>query len=311
MCGIAGRILEQPGLIGVDLVALMQAQAHRGSDSTGFALYGEPRQNSYVVRGVASDRRALDQTLDGFLQTLRAHDSDLIEDPSWDDTTQRHVSLRMIIGELDVRTWLAEADLQEGLEIQSVGRSLEIVKDLGISQDVSLKHNITDFVGSHGIANARMATESRVSPTASHPFWARPFPDIAIVHNGQLTNYFGLKARLQRQGYTFLTENDSELIAVWISDQLSRGLTLEEALHSSVRALDGVFTYIISTPTQIGMAKDRWAIKPLAVFAHEQEMATATEEQAVRKLYTGEVPISNLDGPGYSTTWDVLPAGRA
>ncbi|HCY13494.1 MAG TPA: amidophosphoribosyltransferase, partial [Gammaproteobacteria bacterium] len=111
-----------------------------------------------------------------------------------------------------------------------------------------------------------------------------------------------------RQGYTFLTENDSELIAVWLSDQLSRGLTLEEALESSVRELDGVFTYIISTTAQIGMAKDRWAIKPLSVFSNGREMVTATEEQAVRKLYTDEVRITNLDGPGYSTTWDVLPA---
>ena len=308
MCGLAGRIIKQPGLIGADLVTLMQAQAHRGSDSTGFALYGESRQNGYVVRAVSSDRSLLDHDLDALRQTLQAHDSDFIEDPTWDHTAQPHVSVRLVISDLEIQPWLAAADALARMEIQSVGRSLEIVKDLGISEEVAAKHNIVKLVATHGIANARMATDPGVSPTASHPFWARPFPDIAIVHNGQLTNYFGLKARLQRQGYTFLTENDSELIAVWLSDQLFRGLTLEEALESSVRELDGVFTYIISTPAQIGMAKDRWAIKPLTVFSNGREMVTATEEQAVRKLYTDEVRITNLDGPGYSTTWDVLPA---
>ena len=93
--------------------------------------------------------------------------------------------------------WLAiRADHLPSFEIQSVGRSLEIIKDLGDAYSVADKHGVRDFVGTHGVANARMATESKVSPTASHPFWARPFPDVAIVHNGQLTNYYLLKDRL-------------------------------------------------------------------------------------------------------------------
>ena len=43
MCGIAGRILTSPGKVGNDLVELMDAQEHRGADSTGFAVYGPPR----------------------------------------------------------------------------------------------------------------------------------------------------------------------------------------------------------------------------------------------------------------------------
>ena len=44
MCGIAGRILNAPGRVGNDLVELMDAQEHRGADSTGFAIYGAPRE---------------------------------------------------------------------------------------------------------------------------------------------------------------------------------------------------------------------------------------------------------------------------
>jgi glutamate synthase domain-containing protein 1 len=49
MCGIAGRILSAPGKVGRDLVDLMDAQEHRGADSTGFAIYGAPRDTGYVI----------------------------------------------------------------------------------------------------------------------------------------------------------------------------------------------------------------------------------------------------------------------
>ena len=72
----------------------------------------------------------------------------------------------------------------------------------------------------------------RDRPNASHPFWARPFSDVAIVHNGQITDYFTWREKLERQGYRFLTGNDSELIAVWVSDQMKAGLSFEQALKS-------------------------------------------------------------------------------
>lgn len=309
MCGIAGRILREPGPVGADLVAMMQAMAHRGSDSTGVALYGDPMPAGFVVRVVSMNRRRLNQDLDTFLSILRDHGSDFLSNPTWDGLKQPHVSVRMTITEpvSELTEWLDEADAIPGFEIQSVGRSLEIIKDIGNAETVMEKHDLGSYIGTHGIANARMATESKVYPTASHPFWARPFPDIAIVHNGQLTNYWLTRGRLIRAGYRFFTDNDSEMIAVWISDQMSRGLTLEEALQLSLTEMDGVFTYLAATPYQMGMAKDKWAIKPLAVIRENGNMATATEEQAVRKVYRQHHPVINYDGPAEYTTWVCRP----
>jgi glutamate synthase domain-containing protein 1 len=171
---------------------------------------------------------------------------------------------------------------------------------------VADKHQVRDFVGTHGLANARMATESVVSPTASHPFWARPYPDIAIVHNGQLTNYYLLTERLKRKGYDFKTQNDSEVIAIWLSDQMAMGHSLIDSLELSKSALDGCFTYILSTAEMMGFAKDRFAIKPLVVVEEDGgSVAIGTEEQAIRKIYPDEVEVINYDGPLQSTTWDV------
>ena len=285
---------------------MMQAMAHRGSDSTGFAIYHEPLPGGYVVRVVSMNRRRLDQDLDTFLSILREHGSDFLADPTWDGLKQSHVSVRMSIAEpaSELAEWLEEADAIPGFEIQSVGHSLEIIKDVGNAEEVMQKHDLGSYIGTHGIANARMATESKVYPTASHPFWARPFPDIAIVHNGQLTNYWLTRERLIRAGYRFFTDNDSEMIAVWISDQMSRGLTLEQALQLSLTEMDGVFTYLAATPHQMGMAKDKWAIKPLAEIWENGNMAAATEEQAIRKVYRKHHPVINYDGPAEYTTWN-------
>jgi glutamine phosphoribosylpyrophosphate amidotransferase len=308
MCGIAGRIAGPDARVGADLVELMQAQRHRGGDSTGFGLYGQPRDRGYVIRMVAADRTILDSSIDGFVAASRKGGAELLEDPTWDDLNQAHVSVRAVIDEpdRDFVDWLAMVDHLPSLEIQSAGRSLEIIKDLGDAYSVAAKHGVREILGTHGVANARMATESKVSPTASHPFWARPFPDVAIVHNGQLTNYYLLKDRLARRGYDFKTENDSELIAVWIADQMSAGRSLEDALELSKSALDGVFTYILATIDRVVFAKDRWAIKPLAVVEEESgALAIATEEQALRRLFVDEMEVVNYDGPSQSHLWSV------
>jgi len=313
MCGIAGRILSAPGNVGADLVGLMEAQRHRGADSTGFALYGPPVESGYIVRAMASDRDKLSGDLTSFLEILRDNGSDFISDPTHDDSDTAHVSVRMLIKDpTDFAEWSRQADtISERFEIQSVGRSLEIVKDLGGASEVADKHGIRDFVGTHGLGHARLATESSVSPTASHPFWARPFPDVAIVHNGQITDYYTWREKLEQRGYRFMTYNDSELIAVWISDQMSKGLTQPQALEQSISQIDGVFTYLISNTESMGFAKDRWAIKPLVSVEEEGEMAVATEEQAVRTGYPGENIINNYDGPSMTKTWEIGSVRKA
>ena len=305
MCGIAGRILSEFGPVGADLVKLMEAQRHRGADSTGFALYGLEVERGYIIRAMIANRRSLSSDLQRFVEVLKEHGSDLLQDPTYDESNDQHVSVRLLIKEpTSMSAWVRDADtLADRFEIQSVGKSLEIIKDLGGATDVADKHGLRDFIGSHGLGHARLAIESSVSPTASHPFWARPFPDVAIVHNGQITDYFTWRERLERRGYRFMTQNDSELLAVWISDRMSSGMTQGQALQNSISAIDGVFTFLISNRESMGFAKDRFAIKPLVAVEENQQLAIATEEQAVRMIYADEVDIRNYDGPSMTGTW--------
>ena len=307
MCGIAGRILSAPGNVGRDLVALMAAQEHRGADSTGFAVYGTPMDSGYVLRGMGFDRSQMDRDLELFRATLKEHGADFLSDPAIVTDENKHYCFRMEISDpRDIAAWTRDSDELSGrIEVQSCGRSLEIVKDIGGAEAVGEKHKVHDMIGTHGLGHARLATESSVLPNASHPFWARPFSDVTIVHNGQITDYYTWRDRLQRQGYRFLTENDSELIAVWVSDQMKQGLTMEQALRKSITSIDGVFTFMIATTDGIGFAKDRFAMKPLVVIEQAGELAAATEEQAVREVFADECEVINHDGPSLYGIWGV------
>lgn len=114
-----------------------------------------------------------------------------------------------------------------------------------------------------------MATESDVDISGAHPYWAYPFSDIAVVHNGQLTNYFYWRRRLERNGHRFQSHCDSEIIAVYIAEKMSEGKSLEESMHDSLDELDGVFTYICVTKDALGVAKDEMAAKPLVLYESE------------------------------------------
>ena len=143
--------------------------------------------------------------------------------------------------------------------------------------------------GTHGIGHVRMATESRVDINHSHPFWAYPFPDVTVVHNGQLTNYHKLKRKYEDHGYRFQTENDSEVIAVYLADKLAMGLDLEHALGECLEDLDGTFTFLVSTEDGIGYAKDRWSAKPLVTMETDDAVAIASEEVALRRVFSEEI----------------------
>jgi glucosamine 6-phosphate synthetase-like amidotransferase/phosphosugar isomerase protein len=180
-----------------------------------------------------------------------------------------------------------------GVEILSLGHSLEIVKDLGDAETVAKQYGLGDFRGSHGIGHVRMATESDVDISSAHPYWAYPFPDVAVVHNGQLTNYHQWRRRLERSGHRFQSECDSEIIAVYLAAKMAGGTSLEDAMRASLDELDGVFTYICVTDSELGMAKDELAAKPLVLYEGDDLVALASEEIAIRKVVDAEIETSD------------------
>ena len=134
-----------------------------------------------------------------------------------------------------------------------------------------------------------MATESDVDIRSAHPYWAYPFADVSVVHNGQLTNYWGSRRALERKGHRFVSNCDSELIAVYLADKMNEGAELEDAMRDSIDELDGVFTYLVATSDSLGMAKDTMAAKPMVLYESDDFIALASEEVAIRSIFPTEI----------------------
>ena len=303
MCGIAGLIHRDGSAgIGSEMTSMLQALKHRGPDSAGFALYGEPRKDDYILRFKVAEQEDLAHGFEihNEVKKRKALVDERIQSDGTTIVEEENVTEYAFRYRVSFANGAAEdqeklkrfADFiedVEGAEILSMGRSLELVKDLGDAKRVSEQYRLGEFQGTHAIGHTRMATESDVDIRSAHPYWAYPFSDVAVVHNGQLTNYWGFRRVLERRGRRFVSDCDSELIAVYLADRMADGMALREAMELSVSELDGVFTYLVATADSLGMAKDTMAAKPLVLYESDSFIGMASEEVAIRSIFRDEI----------------------
>jgi glutamate synthase domain-containing protein 1 len=303
MCGIAGVILPAPGDVGRHLVQMLDGCQHRGPDSTGFAIYHEYTGGPLILRiylKCSSDTAEAQTLADNVLAIIAAHGGKV----SCKSFELEHLRLELHYRG-DVKSLCYDIENGAGVEILSIGKCLEIIKSVGTSIDVDSGYHLSSYQGTHGIGHVRLATESVVDVSRAHPFWAYGFNDVAIVHNGQITNYFKMKRRLMKRGYQFRTDNDSELIAVYLADKLTAGQTLESVLEESVTELDGTFSFLVSTVDGIGFAKDPLGAKPMVVLERDGVIAIASEEVSLQRLIPGEALSTYEPFPGTFKTWHI------
>ena len=298
MCGIAGLIHRGKSTnVGGEMQNMLQSLKHRGPDSTGYALYGDSGSNDYILRFKVGENVKEGSTAviedDSVYQERKNNVNSEIADAGAKIIKQKQItpySFRYVIKTGDDLLDLAKKiESVEMTEILSLGKSLELVKDIGDATVVAEQYGLSNFSGTHGIGHTRMATESGVDIRSAHPFWGYPFSDVSVVHNGQLTNYWNTRRKLEKLGMRFMSTCDSELIAVYIANKIRKGVDLEDAMKSSLEDLDGVFTYLVATKDKLGMAKDHMAAKPMVLYESDDLVALASEEVAIRSLLPHEI----------------------
>ena len=299
MCGVSGILHKShksgedvTGLapIGDQLIRMLEPMTHRGMDSSGVTIVGEQLEGDLVVRIWTDSARQA--------ESLLARAEDTVRSVGGVVCSSGHTGqfLRLVVNYEGEAEELAAALLETpGVALHSIGHTSEVIKDVGTPAAMNGRHNIGALLGTHGIGHVRMATESRVDVNHAHPFWAYPFPDVSVVHNGQLTNYHKLRRMYEDQGHHFQTGNDSELIAVYLADKLARGDGLEDALQASLADLDGTFTYLVATRDGLGYAKDEWSAKPLVAMETDDIIAIASEEIALRGILPTEMAGQEID----------------
>ena len=296
MCGIAGLIhRDGAGNIGQEMTGMLKALKHRGPDSTGFALYGKPGRNEYVMRFKVAEQEDMDKGFDihDEVKARRATVEERLKGLGVkvigrEDATE-YAYRYQIQYDGDMKKLADYLEDVEGTEILSMGNALELIKDLGDAEVVSKQYGLGNFKGTHGIGHTRMATESDVDIRSAHPYWAYPYNDIAVVHNGQLTNYWMMRRQFERRGHRFMSSCDSELLAVYTAYNLDQGATLEDSLKQSIEEIDGVFSYLVATKDSLGLAKDCMAAKPMVLYESDDLIAMASEEMSIRAIIPHEI----------------------
>ena len=296
MCGIAGIIRRgNPGNIGEEMTSMLQSLKHRGPDSTGFAVYGVPEKNQYVMRFKVAEQEDMNSGFDIHQQIKDRRDivdsrmKEMGAEIITQDTVTEYAFRYTFSKEGSLHRMADYIEDVEGAEIISLGSALELIKDLGDAGVVAGQYNLGKFNGTHAIGHTRMATESDVDIRSAHPYWAYPFNDVSVVHNGQLTNYWNWRRTLEHRGHRFMSNCDSELIAVYLADKMDSGVELEKAMKDSLDELDGVFTYVVATSDRLGMAKDLMAAKPMVLYESDDFVALASEEVAIRSIFPHEI----------------------
>jgi glutamate synthase domain-containing protein 1 len=280
MCGIVGYIntrgdAEAP--VGRVLFDMLSALGRRGPDSAGVAFYSDRNDDGLVFQVKLGEDGPFDAIGERLIGIVRG-----VTDLQSAGVVGRY--LRFVVHE-SVDPYLLRRTVEEAdpdVEVVSIGRRLEIVKQVGSPSELEASYNISSVRGTHGIGHTRLSTESRVDLSHSQPFWARGDLDLAVVHNGHITNYHKLRRQYEMRGVKLYTENDSEIIGIYLAGRMARGLSFEEALTTSIRDLDGSFSYIAATADQLGFVKDPFGLKPLIVAETDAYVAIATEEIALR-----------------------------
>jgi glutamate synthase domain-containing protein 1 len=283
MCGIVGLFLKRPGLepeLGIHLAAMLGTMRERGPDSAGFAVYGpEDDTVKLSLRGPAgTDFAALGGAL-GLPTAIR-------------DT---HAIIHAPPGQVDeIRATLAQTAPE--VTVVGEGRRMELYKDIGLPADVALRFGLAGMQGTHGIGHTRMATESAVTTDGAHPYTTGS--DQCLVHNGSLSNHNALRRRLIREGFSFETENDTEVAAAYLSWRMRQGDGLESALNAGLRDMDGFFTFVVGTRTGFAVLRDPIGCKPAVMAETDDWVGFGSEYRA----------LAALPGIDNARVWEPEPA---
>ena len=286
MCGIAGVIYKdkKTHAVGDALTSMLESLQHRGPDSAGYAIYGGLNftENYYQLNIEVNRRKGTLENLKSLLtQFSPIYEEQLIESVGESDVYKCKIALDDFSR---LQPCIMEIDELENIRVINGSHSFEMIKDVGKVKDIAERFDVQSRMGTHGIGHTRFATESGVDRYHAHPYQSYIIPDITVVHNGQITNYWKIRDPLERKGHTFESFNDTECIVHYMADKLNQGYKLEEALDQAVIDLDGPFSILVGTPNGIGIAKDKLGLRPGVMAETDEIFAIASEEMALHDV---------------------------
>src|SRR5512132_3173542 len=126
--------------------------------------------------------------------------------------------------------------------IAVVNGTLTRLRSIGRVAELASRADERGLNGCVGIAHTRWATHGVPSERNAHPHVSGT---ISVVHNGIIENHEEVRRRLQREGYEFTSDTDSEVIAHLVHSHVERGSGLLAAVHATVKELVGAYAIAV------------------------------------------------------------------
>jgi len=162
-------------------------------------------------------------------------------------------------------------------------KKLKIFKDVG--EITKLEQQIPVIKGTVGIGHTRWATHGGVTKENAHPHVSYN-EKIALVHNGIIENFKKLKEDLQKKGYKFLSQTDTEVVTHLIAEEYKGNL--EDAVFSALKKIQGSYAIAVVCEDEPGKIVGARKESPLVIGVGDNENFLASDIPALLK-YTNRV----------------------
>ena len=185
-----------------------------------------------------------------------------------------------------------------GIAIKS-GNELKVFKRVGAIGEVG------DFSlgeGNVAVGHTRWATHGKPSDVNAHPHTDCK-EEIAVVHNGIISNFQKLREKLEKEGHIFKSETDTEVIPHLIEKYYSRGLSFEKAVMEAIKELEGSYAFVALTKHEDKLVACRYK-SPLILGVGDNEFFLASDVPAIleytnRVIYLEDGDVVIITNEGY------------
>jgi glucosamine--fructose-6-phosphate aminotransferase (isomerizing) len=177
--------------------------------------------------------------------------------------------------------------------IATFDSQLEIKKDQGMIDEVDSVQRFLEMKGAVGIGHTRWATHGPPSMENAHPHTDCK-GEIAIVHNGIISNYLDLKKGLVERGHVFTSETDSEVLAHLIEEK-HRDVGLEEAVVSALKPVEGSYALLAISSREPGRIICIRHESPLMLGIGEGENFLGSDLAAFLSYTKHAVPLDDME----------------
>ncbi len=165
------------------------------------------------------------------------------------------------------------------------GKNFQTVKNNGLVDAVLNENSLRNISGNCGIGHVRYSTTGSHSSMNAQPLTVQSVKGtVAIAHNGDITNYHKLREEYFKQGWSFLTDSDSEIIARILSKHLYSAEDPFVAIRNMMSELDGAYALAIMINNRLFGVRDPHGLRPLCIGKVEGGHIIVSESAALMSM---------------------------